>query len=257
MLNSSIRCKPTIARSQGRLLKGPIVTARSSLATAHIGGGGNRGSNSGGNGRGRSDGDSDSSPGDDEMNPCMVVALMAATGAFLASSNMAWAADLVVLPLPSLLSSVKAVEKLFTKYAGKDKKLTLHEATKLFNSEDFKKVATKLGLEAASGNWKVEELTRAFKKADLDHSGHLTKIEFLGLWLGRVAIEYGHHPHLIAEGLLEVIDKDHDGKISAKEIKGVLGLIGVPSIALLVLPDNVGIEYRGVLKQLGGSKGKK
>ena len=58
--------------------------------------------------------------------------------------------DLLVLPVASLLSSVKAVEKLFKKYAGKDQKLTLHEATKLFNSEDFRLVSKKVGLEGGA-----------------------------------------------------------------------------------------------------------
>ena len=161
-----------------------------------------------------------------------------------------------MLPLPSLLSSVKEVEKLFKKYAGKDKKLTLHEATKLLESEEFRNLSKKVGLDAyGMCIWSVEDVTSGFKKADIDHSGHLDKLEFIALWLGRVADVYKHHPTLIAEGLLEVIDKDHDGKISVKEVKGLLTLIGVPSIALLVLPDNIGVEYRGVLKQLGGGSG--
>jgi hypothetical protein len=190
-------------------------------------------------------------------------------GALLATCDAAWAAEkaalkggLVVTPLPNLLSPIKALEKLFIKFAGKDKKLTLEEAIKLFNSEDFKALAIKSGLEDAANGWKAEEVTRIFRKADIQHDGHLSKLEFLGLWLGKVASEYGHHPHMIAEALLGIIDRDHDGKISLKEVAGLLKLIGAPSIALMVIPDNIVlVEYRDVLQQLKGSgsgkKGKK
>lgn len=58
------------------------------------------------------------------------------------------------------------------------------------------------------------------------------------------------HPQLLADALLGIIDRDHNGKIEGKEIKGVLIMLGVPPLLTLAIPNNVGVEYRGVIKSL-------
>lgn len=97
-----------------------------------------------------------------------------------------------------------------------------------------------------------DDLRGLFQKADTDHSGTLSKSEFLAMYLSMARERVQGSPLVLAEALLGFIDVDRNGKIEGGELKVLLAMLGFPAALLLPIPKFIGIDYRGVLKQLGG-----
>ena len=150
-----------------------------------------------------------------------------------------------------LAKDLKEVEKIWQKAAGRDDQLSLNETLSLFKSNEIlaavKKMAKGVEVSLPSDN----SIKNLFKIADKDNSNRLNKLEFLGLFLGVFAQTIVANPLVMANVLIDFIDKDKDGKLEGKEIKGLLKMVGIPPVALMLVPDNQEIDYRTILGIVG------
>jgi Ca2+-binding EF-hand superfamily protein len=98
-----------------------------------------------------------------------------------------------------------------------------------------------------------DDLRELFQKADADSNGTLSRSEFLALYLSLARERVQGSPLILAEALLGFIDIDRNGKIEGGELKVLLAMLGFPAALLLPIPKFIGIDYRNILKRLGGN----
>ncbi|KAG2447607.1 hypothetical protein HYH02_007527 [Chlamydomonas schloesseri] len=129
--------------------------------------------------------------------------------------------------------------------------LSLEETEALFNSAEICQ-ATELLTNTTCTYYTAADLEPYFARADTDHSGTLTRSEFLALYLAVATERVKKNPLLLAEALLGFIDKDKNGVLEGGEIKALLTILGFPAILLLPIPSFIKLEYKVILRTVGG-----
>ena len=156
------------------------------------------------------------------------------------------------LDIPTITSTLLKAQKAWDK-GDKDKNgsLSLKECVDLLNSAELRD-AVRLTLNVEPKLKTEAEIKPLFEKADKDKSGGLSRTEFLALFLAVVTDRVKANPLVLAEALLGFLDVDRNGKIEGGELKVLLAILGFPAAVLLPIPSFIGIDYRGIIKGLGG-----
>ena len=142
---------------------------------------------------------------------------------------------------------LKEVEKIWKRAAGKDDQLSLQETLTLFKLPELLAVVKKMAKGADVALPTDSKIKSLFKTADKDKSNKLNKVEFLGLFLGVFAETIVANPLVLANVLIDAIDQDRDGKLEGKEIKILLAMVGIPPVALMLVPDEQEIDFKSML----------
>ncbi|KAG2491152.1 hypothetical protein HYH03_010593 [Edaphochlamys debaryana] len=161
------------------------------------------------------------------------------------------------MTLMNLISALAKASSAWEKY-DKDRTgtLSLHECEDIFNSPEIAE-AVEMITNVSSKHYTAADLEPYFKQADRDRSGTLSRTEFLALYLAVATERIKKNPLLLAEALLGFIDKDKNGVLEGGELKALLTILGFAPALLLPIPDFVKIEYKSILRALGGHFEKK
>lgn len=162
--------------------------------------------------------------------------------------------DPLKLNIATLTTTLVRAQKAWDA-ADKDKSgsLNLDEVVSLLNGSELRD-AVRLTLNVEPKMKTEAEVKPLFDRADRDKSGNLSRTEFLALFLSVVTERFKANPLVLAEALLGFIDVDRNGKIEGGELKILLAMLGFPAALLMPIPSFIGIDYRGILKTLGGGK---
>ncbi|EFJ53034.1 calmodulin-like protein camb [Volvox carteri f. nagariensis] len=155
------------------------------------------------------------------------------------------------LSVTDLISLLTRASRAWDKY-DKDRNgsLSLKECEEIFNSAEITQAFESL-TNMSHRAYTSRDLEPYFKHADKDSSGTLSRTEFLALYLAIMGDRVKRNPLLLAEALLGFIDKDKNGVLEGKELKGLLLILGFAPALLLPIPDFVRLEHRPILKRLG------
>jgi hypothetical protein len=222
------------------------VAARAYISIGGNGGGGHHG----GGGIMRRVGDHGDSDGSGSFEGGLAASVLAAC-VIMSATTICLPANasppVSVNQVAELAKQLKAVEKIWNKAAGGDGQLNLNECLTLFKSPDMLAAVKKMAKGAEVALPSDASIKSLFRKADKDGSKKLNKIEFLGLFLGVFAEVIVANPLVLANVLVDSIDKDRNGKLEGREIKALLSMVGIPSVALMLVPDEQAIDFKSIL----------
>ncbi|GLC34083.1 hypothetical protein PLESTB_000835300 [Pleodorina starrii] len=158
-------------------------------------------------------------------------------------------AQLSVTDYVSLLSKASSAWEKYDK--DRNGTMSLKECEDIFNSSEICDAFETL-TNMSHRHYTAADLEPYFKRADRDFSGTLSRTEFLALYLAVVGDRIKRNPLLLAEALLGFIDKDKNGVLEGNELKALLAILGFAPALLLPIPGFMKIEYRAILKRMGG-----
>eukprot|EP00878_Enallax_costatus_P024349 GHUV01025983.1.p1 GENE.GHUV01025983.1~~GHUV01025983.1.p1 ORF type:complete len:159 (+),score=63.94 GHUV01025983.1:732-1208(+) len=132
-----------------------------------------------------------------------------------------------------------------------DGKLSITEAVNLLNSKEVSDV-----VKAATGmdhTLRTEaDIQKWFNRADFDHSGTLSKREFVVMYVGLLADKAKLGAGGLASAVCAALDADGDGKIGSSELKKLLAGSGLTLLSHVasMIPDGKEVDYRTLLAKV-------